>query len=36
MKLRIATYNIHKLVSSLDNRPRVHALTKIESDVFLL
>src|SRR5450830_2059774 len=40
MKLRIATYNIHKGVSSLGNRPRVHALkqalTKMEADVFFL
>jgi endonuclease/exonuclease/phosphatase family metal-dependent hydrolase len=26
MKLRIATYNIHKGVSSIGNRPRIHAL----------
>ena len=42
MKLRIAIaiYNIHKWVSLLGNRPRVHALkqtlTQMESDVFFL
>ena len=28
MKLRIATYNIHKGISSFGSRPRVHALKK--------
>jgi endonuclease/exonuclease/phosphatase family metal-dependent hydrolase len=40
MKLRIATYNIHKGVSSFGNRPRVHALkqalTAMEADVVFL
>ncbi|MES2831255.1 MAG: endonuclease/exonuclease/phosphatase family protein [Pseudomonadota bacterium] len=40
MKLRIATYNIHKGVSSIGSRPRVHALkqalTSMEADVFFL
>ncbi|MFC5472845.1 endonuclease/exonuclease/phosphatase family protein [Paraherbaspirillum soli] len=40
MKLRIATYNIHKGVSSLGSRPRVHALkqalAQMEADVFFL
>lgn len=31
MKLRIATYNIHKGVSSVGNRPRVHDLKKTMS-----
>lgn len=40
MKIRIATYNIHKGVSSIGSRPRVHALkqalTLMEADVFFL
>ncbi len=40
MKLRIATYNIHKGVSPLGNRPRVHALKQaigmLEADVVFL
>ncbi len=40
MKLRIATYNIHKGVASLGSRPRVHALkqalTALEADVVFL
>lgn len=40
MKIRIATYNIHKGVSSLRNQPRIHALkqaiTKMEADVIFL
>ncbi|MQR00331.1 endonuclease/exonuclease/phosphatase family protein [Glaciimonas soli] len=40
MKIRIATYNIHKGVSSFGSRPRVHALkqalTQMEADVFFL
>lgn len=40
MKLRIATYNIHKGLSSLGSRPRVHALkqalARMEADVFFL
>jgi len=40
MKLRIATYNIHKGVSSIGNQPRIHALKKalnaLEVDVFFL
>lgn len=40
MKLRIATYNIHKGVSSIGSRPRVHALKEalasMEADVFFL
>ncbi|HEV2611590.1 MAG TPA: endonuclease/exonuclease/phosphatase family protein [Noviherbaspirillum sp.] len=40
MKLRIATYNIHKGVSSFGSRPRVHALKQalnsMEADVFFL
>ncbi|HJV87998.1 MAG TPA: endonuclease/exonuclease/phosphatase family protein [Noviherbaspirillum sp.] len=40
MKLRIATYNIHKGVSSLRGMPRVHALKQalasMESDIFFL
>ncbi|MBC7413601.1 MAG: endonuclease/exonuclease/phosphatase family protein [Herminiimonas sp.] len=40
MKLRIATYNIHKGVSSIGSRPRVHALkqalTAMEADVLFL
>lgn len=40
MKLRIATYNIHKGVSSFGSRPRIHALkqalTSMEADVLFL
>ncbi len=40
MKLRIATYNIHKGVSSIGSRPRIHALkqalTSMEADVYFL
>ena len=40
MKLRVATYNIHKGVSSIGSRPRIHALkhalTAMEADVFFL
>lgn len=40
MKLRIATYNIHKGVSSLGSMPRIHALkqalTSMEADVLFL
>ncbi|MBC7489881.1 MAG: endonuclease/exonuclease/phosphatase family protein [Glaciimonas sp.] len=40
MKIRIATYNIHKGVSSFGSRPRVHALKQalalMEADVFFL
>lgn len=40
MKLRIATYNIHKGVSSIGSRPRVHALkhalTLMQADVYFL
>lgn len=40
MKLRIATYNIHKGVTSIGSRPRVHALkealTTMQADVFFL
>lgn len=40
MKLRIATYNIHKGVSSIGSRPRVHALkqalTSMEADILFL
>src|SRR6478672_8190858 len=40
MKLRIATYNIHKGVSSFGNRPRVHALKQalsaMEADILFL
>jgi endonuclease/exonuclease/phosphatase family metal-dependent hydrolase len=40
MKLRIATYNIHKGVSSLRSMPRVHALKQalaaMEADIFFL
>lgn len=40
MKLRIATYNIHKGVSSLRSMPRIHALkqalTSMEADIFFL
>ncbi len=40
MKLRIATYNIHKGVSSIGSRPRIHALkqalTGMEADVMFL
>jgi len=40
MKLRIATYNIHKGVTSLTGRPRIHALkqalTKLDADLLFL
>jgi len=40
MKLRIATYNIHKGVSSLGNMPRIHALKQalasMEADILFL
>ena len=40
MKLRIATYNIHKGISSFGNRPSIHALKKaltaMEADVVFL
>jgi endonuclease/exonuclease/phosphatase family metal-dependent hydrolase len=40
MKLRVATYNIHKGVSSIGSRPRVHALKQalgaMEADVYFL
>lgn len=40
MKLRIATYNIHKGVSSLRSMPRIHALKQalasMEADIFFL
>jgi endonuclease/exonuclease/phosphatase family metal-dependent hydrolase len=40
MKLRIATYNIHKGVSSFGSRPRIHALKQalnaMEADVIFL
>ena len=40
MKLRIATYNIHKGISTIGARPRVHALKQalaaLEVDVFFL
>lgn len=40
MKLRIATYNIHKGVASLGSRPRIHALkqalTSMEADIVFL
>lgn len=40
MKLRIATYNIHKGVSSIGSRPRVHALkqaiSSMDADVLFL
>ena len=40
MKLRIATYNIHKGVSTIGSRPRVHALKQalsaLEADVIFL
>src|ERR1035437_3452330 len=40
MKLRIATYNIHKGVSSFGSRPRIHALKKalvsMDADVMFL
>lgn len=40
MKLRIATYNIHKGVSSFGGRPRIHALkqaiTQLNADVMFL
>jgi endonuclease/exonuclease/phosphatase family metal-dependent hydrolase len=40
MKLKIATYNIHKGVSSFGNRPRIHALKEainlLQADVLFL
>lgn len=40
MKIRIATYNIHKGVSSIGGRPRIHALKQaicsMDADVFFL
>jgi endonuclease/exonuclease/phosphatase family metal-dependent hydrolase len=40
MKLRIATYNIHKGVTSFGGRPRIHALklalTKLNADILFL
>lgn len=40
MKLRIATYNIHKGVSSIGSRPRIHALKQalsaMQADVYFL
>jgi endonuclease/exonuclease/phosphatase family metal-dependent hydrolase len=40
LKLRIATYNIHKGISSIGNRPRVHALKQalsaMDADVLFL
>lgn len=40
MQLRIATYNIHKGVTSLTGRPRIHALkqalTKLDADILFL
>jgi endonuclease/exonuclease/phosphatase family metal-dependent hydrolase len=40
MKLRIATYNIHKGVTSFSNQPRIHALkqalTAMQADVLFL
>jgi len=40
MKLRIATYNIHKGVSTLNSMPRIHALkqalTALEADILFL
>ena len=40
MKLRIATYNIHKGVSSIGSRPRIHALkqalTSLQADIVFL
>ena len=40
MKLRIATYNIHKGVTSFGARPRIHALklalTKLDADILFL
>ncbi|HEX2531721.1 MAG TPA: endonuclease/exonuclease/phosphatase family protein [Burkholderiaceae bacterium] len=40
MKLRIATYNIHKGVTSFGNRPRIHALKQainmMEADILFL
>ncbi len=40
MKLRIATYNIHKGVSSFGSRPRIHALktavSNLEADILFL
>jgi endonuclease/exonuclease/phosphatase family metal-dependent hydrolase len=40
MKLRIATYNIHKGISSIGSRPRIHALKQalntMKADVFFL
>ncbi len=40
MKLRIATYNIHKGVTSFGTRPRIHALklalAKLDADILFL
>ena len=40
MKIRIATYNIHKGVSSIGSRPRVHALkqalSSMEAEILFL
>lgn len=40
MKIRIATYNIHKGVSSIGSRPRIHALkqaiSSMQSDILFL
>jgi len=40
MKLRIVTYNIHKGVSTLGSRPRIHALkqalTGLQADIVFL
>lgn len=40
MKIRVATYNIHKGISSIGSRPRVHALkqaiSSLDADVFFL
>lgn len=40
MKLRIATYNIHKGITSIGSRPRIHALKQalaaMKADVFFL
>ena len=40
MKLRIATYNIHKGISALRSMPRIHALkqalTALEADILFL
>lgn len=40
MKIRVASYNIHKGISSIGGRPRVHALkqalTTMDADVFFL